>query len=126
MDALDTVAVVGEVVSWVGLGFGIPLLVIGGMIALTEGRWEHVDIAVVAHADHTMLRWFAGGDFHERPLTAREHAVDGWHQGYVRVRDPDHARLDRPVIRKLCITLGMVFTVLGAVGFVLSMIPVFV
>jgi hypothetical protein len=125
VDPLDTLAVVGEVVSWIGLGLGIPLLVIGGMIALAEGRWERVDIAVVEHAEQAVLRWFAGGDFHERPLTARERVGDGWHRGFVSARDPSHARLDPPVIRKLFITLGVVFTVVGAIGFVLSMIPAF-
>ena len=111
--------------SWIGLGIGIPLLVIAGMIALAEGRWEAADIAVVERPDATILRWFAGGDVHERPLGARERVGDGWHRGFVSVRDPDHARLDPPVIRRLFLTLGIVFTSLGAVGFVLSLIPAF-
>ncbi|HWK78191.1 hypothetical protein [Microbacterium sp.] len=126
MSPIDTLAIVGEVVSWIGLGIGIPLLVIAGMIALAEGRWKGADIAVVERADGTILRWFAGGDFHERALSAGEHVGDGWHRGFVSVRDPSHARLDPPVLRKLFTTLGIVFTALGAVGFILSMIPAFI
>jgi len=126
MDLLDAFAVVGEVVSWIGLGVGIPLLVIAGMVALAEGRWERVDIAVIDRADGAIVRWFAGGDFHERPLRAREDAGDGWHSGFVSVRDPSHARLNPPVLRRLFTTLGSVFTGLGLVGLILSFVPAFV
>lgn len=126
MDLIDTFAVVGEVVSWIGLGFGIPLLIIAGMIALAEGRWDRVDIAVIERADETIVRWFAGGDFHERPLAPREDIGDGWHRGYVSARNPGHARVNPPVLRRLFTTLGVVFAGIGAIGFVVSMIPAFV
>jgi len=126
MDLLDAFAVVGEVVSWIGLGVGIPLLVIAGMVALAEGRWERVDIAVIDRADGAVVRWFAGGDFHERPLRAREDPDDGWHSGFVSVRDPSHARLNAPVLRRFFATLGSVFTGLGVVGLILSFVPAFV
>ncbi|WP_194421860.1 hypothetical protein [Microbacterium abyssi] len=126
MDLIDAFAVVGEVVSWIGLGIGIPLLVIAGMIALAEGRWDRADIAVIERADESIIRWFAGGDFHERPLAAREDAGDGWHRGFVSARNPGHARLNPPVLRRLFLTLGIVFTALGTAGFVLSMIPAFI
>ncbi|MGO2682745.1 hypothetical protein [Microbacterium sp.] len=126
MDLIDAFSVVGEVVSWIGLGIGIPLLVIAGMIALAEGRWERVEIAVIERGGETIVRWFAAGDFHERPLAAREDAGDGWHHGFVSVRDPNHARLNPPVMRRLFLTLGIVFTALGTIGFVVSMIPALV
>lgn len=123
---IDTLAAAGEVLSWVGLGAGIPLLVIAGMVALAEGRWERVDIAVIDLSGETVARWFAGGDFHERPLTSREDAGDGWHPGFVSARDPGHARLNPPVVRRVFATLGTVFTALGIVGFILSFVPAFV
>lgn len=126
MNPIDTVAVVGEVVSWIGLGLGIPLLVIAGMVALAEGRWEPVDLAIVERDGQTTLRWFAGGDFRERPLRSREHPGDDWHKGFVSVRDPGHVRLTPPVMRRFFVTLGVVFASLGAVGFVLSFLPAFV
>ncbi|GAA1546949.1 hypothetical protein HD600_000472 [Microbacterium ginsengiterrae] len=125
MEPLDTLAAVGEVMSWVGLGAGIPLLVITGMIAIAEGRWEAVEIAVVDRAGIATARWFCAGDFHERPLSAREHAAEGWHDGFVSVRDPSHVRLSPPVARRLFATLGAVFIAVGIVGFILSMIPAF-
>lgn len=125
MQSIDALAVVGEVLSWIGLGIGIPLLVIAGMVALAEGGWERVDIAVIERADEIILRWFAGGDFHERPLKHRERVDEGWHSGYVSVRDPSHARVDPPMLRRFLTTLGIVFAGLGLIGFVVSMIPAF-
>ncbi|MGO2746754.1 hypothetical protein [Microbacterium sp.] len=126
MTPLDVLATVGEVLSWVGLGIGIPLLILSAMVALAEGRWERVDVAVVERDGAMIARWFAGGDFHERRLTARERGFDDWHQGYVRVRDPQHARLHPPVLRRLTFTLGAIFTGIGIIGFIVSMIPAFV
>ena len=123
---IDTFALVGEVLSWIGLGIGIPLLVIAGMVAIAEGRWEPVDIAVIDRSGEAIARWFAGGDFHERPLTAGEDAGDGWHPGFVSARNPGHARLNPPVARRVTATLGFVFPSLGVVGFVVSLLPAFV
>ncbi|KDA06169.1 hypothetical protein DC31_11880 [Microbacterium sp. CH12i] len=125
MQLIDTLAAVGEVLSWIGLGMGVPLLVIAGMVALAEGRWERVDIATVDRDGVAIARWFAGGDFHERALTAREAAADEWHRGFVSVRNPSHARLNPPVLKRLLLTLGLVFSVVGVIGFIVSMIPAF-
>lgn len=126
MPLIDALAAVGEVLSWIGLGAGIPLIVVAAMIALAEGRWEQVDIAIIERDGIPIARWFAGGDFHERALTPREDAGDGWHHGFVSVRVPGHARLNPPVLRRLLITVGVVFAGVGVIGFILSMIPAFV
>lgn len=123
---IDTLAVVGEAMSWIGLGIGIPLLVIAGMVALAEGRWERVDIAVVERDGVAIARWFARGDFHERTLRASELSAEEWHSGYVSSRNPENARVHPPVGRRLLLTLGLIFTIAGAVGFVVSFMPAFV
>ena len=126
MQPIDIVAAVGEVLSWIGLGIGVPLLALAAMVALAEGRWEPTDIAIIERDGVTIARWFAGGDFYERPLTAHEDAGDGWRRGFVSVRIPSHARMTPPVARRLFTTLGVIFTVVGLVGFVLSLLPAFV
>ncbi|MGP6172246.1 hypothetical protein ACTU6U_10645 [Microbacterium sp. A196] len=126
MTPIDVFAIVGEVLSWIGLGVGIPFLIIAGMVALVEGRWERVDMVVIEHDGATVVRWFAGGDFHERALTSRERASDEWHQGYVRVWDPQHVRLHPPMLRRLFLTIGAIFAGAGVVGFIVSMIPAFI
>ncbi|MGL3150980.1 hypothetical protein ACSS7Z_11545 [Microbacterium sp. A82] len=125
MSPLDALAAVGEVLSWIGLGAGIPLLIVAGMIALAEGRWEPVDIAVIERDGEAIARWFAGGDFRERPLTQRENVTDGWHEGFVSVRSPGHVRMTAPMLRRLLATLGIVFAGVGIIGLVVSMIPAF-
>lgn len=126
MQPIDVFAAVGEVLSWIGLGIGIPLLMIAGMVALSEGRWERIDIAIIERDGVAFARWFAGGDFHERPLSAREDAGNGWHSGFVSARTPSHARLQPPTMRRLFTTLGIVFASVGVIGFIVSMLPAFV
>lgn len=126
MTPIDAFAIVGEVLSWIGLGIGFPLLLVALMIALVEGRWEGVDMVVIDRDRTTLVRWFAGGDFHERALAPREQVSDEWHEGYVRVRDPEHVRLHRPMLRRLLFTVGGIFAGVGAIGFIISMIPAFV
>lgn len=112
--------------SWIGLGVGIPLLAIAGMIALIEGRWERVDIAVIERDGVPIARWFARGDFHERPLRGSESSAAEWHSGYVSGRNPANARIHPPMATRLLLTLGMIFSVAGAVGAVVSFLPAFV
>ena len=126
MQTLDILGVVGEAMSWIGLGVGIPLLIVAGMVALAEGRWERVDIAVIERDGAPIARWFARGDFHERPLRESELSADDWHSGYVSTRNPDNARIHPPMGRRLLLTLGMIFTVAGVVGFIVSFVPAFV
>lgn len=126
MQPIDIFAAVGEVLSWIGLGIGIPLLLIAGMVALAEGPWVSIDIAIIERDGIVFARWFAGGDFHERPVTAREDVGDGWHSGFVSARTPSHARLHPPTMRRLFVVLGIVFFSVGIIGFILSMLPAFV
>lgn len=126
MQIIDTLGAIGEAMSWIGIGIGIPLLIIGGMVALAEGRWERVDMVVVERDGVPVARWFARGDFHERPLRESELTVEDWHSGYVSARNPENARVHAPVGRRLLLTLGIIFAAAGAVGFVVSFVPAFV
>jgi hypothetical protein len=125
VQTLDILGVVGEAMSWIGLGVGIPLLIVAGMVALAEGHWERVDIAVIERGGTPIARWFARGDFHERPLRESELSADDWHSGYVSTRNPENARIHPPMGRRLLLTLGIIFTGAGAVGFVVSFLPAF-
>lgn len=126
MQIIDTLAMVGEAMSWIGLGVGIPLLIVAGMVALAEGHWERVDIAVVERDGVAIARWFARGDFHERPLRESELTAEDWHSGFVSTRNPENARVHPPMGRRLLLTLGMIFAIAGSVGFVVSFVPAFV
>lgn len=126
MQALDTLALVGEVLSWVGLGIGLPLLLLAFLIRTVEGAWLPVEIAVIERDGSLIGRWFAGGDFHERPLKRHESATaeDGWAEGVVSANNPAHARVGEPPhARRVILTLGIVFAGVGFVGLVVSLLP---
>lgn len=128
MDAVDTLALVGEVLSWVGLGLGLPLLLLATLIRAVEGPWRSIEIAIVERDGSVFARWFAGGDFHERPLRRDEFATpdEGWAAGVVSANDPARARVgDPPHMRRVIMTLGSVFVGVGAIGLVGSLLPLF-
>ncbi|GAA1521647.1 hypothetical protein BJ978_000720 [Agromyces terreus] len=134
MSAWDTIGVIAEVIGWVGLGLGLVCLGLALLIRLADGRWLPTD-AVIADepgADAPggiVVRWFAGGEFHVRPLSAAErHHVDGpgEEQAYYREREPEHLRLHEPPAgRRILRLLGFVFlglaVVAGVIGIVLML-----
>ena len=128
MHLLDTIAMVGEVLSWVGLGAGVPAILLALMIGLVEGPWRGIEIAVIDRDESRIARWFAGGDFHERLLRRDEaFAEPGWHDGYVSGNDPGRARIgSRPHLRRVLWTLGIVFTSVGVLGLMGSLLPLLV
>lgn len=129
MQALDTFSLVGEVLSWFGLGLGIPALLLAAFVRLLDGRWEEIEVAVIERDGFSVARWFAQADFHERPLRRSEtaYAEPGWHAGFVSSNDPQRARLGEPPhLGRVLLTLGIVFCSVGVVGLILSFLPVFV
>ncbi|WP_350347987.1 hypothetical protein ABIQ69_15310 [Agromyces sp. G08B096] len=74
MPNLDLIAVLVELLAWVGLGLGLPVL-IAAVIARAADRRERVDVVVVQPADGhgpALVRWFADGELHERPIAPDE------------------------------------------------------
>jgi hypothetical protein len=59
-------------------------------------------------------------------LRESELSGDDWHSGYVSTRNPENARIHPPMGRRLLFTLGMIFTIAGLVGFIVSFVPAFV
>lgn len=128
MRLLDTLALAGEVLSWIGLGLGLPLLVVSALVRLVEGAWVPVEFAVIDREGRLIARWFAAGDFHERPLRRGEqtHADDGWAEGVYSSNDPAHARIGEPPhLRRVLRTVGLVFASVGLLGLVVSLLPLF-
>jgi len=125
---LDAFALVGDVMSWIGLAIGLPLLIVAMMIRHLEGEWIPIEIAVIDRSGTSTARWFAGGDFHERPIRRHEHASggEGWVDGFIRANDPSRARIgDPPDPRRILRTVGVAFTSVGVVGLIVSFLPLF-
>ncbi|MCK2032777.1 hypothetical protein [Microbacterium sp. KSW4-4] len=126
MHLVDTLALVGEVLSWIGLGVGIPFLIVALLIRLVEGQWVPVEVAVIDRDGRLTARWFAGGDFHERPLRRGEPtaATVGWLDGFHSSNDPARIRIGEPPhLRRVLRTVGIVFAAVGAVGLIVSFLP---
>ncbi|MBT2484073.1 MULTISPECIES: hypothetical protein [unclassified Microbacterium] len=126
MQAVDALSLVGEVLSWFGLGIGIPALLFAAVVGALDGRWDEIEIAVVDRDGYSLARWFAQGDFHERPLRRSEspYAEPGWHAGFVSSNDPQRARLGEPPhLRRVLVTLGIVFCSVGVLGLIASLMP---
>jgi hypothetical protein len=83
---LDVLAIIVEVLSWVGLGVGVPLFVVALILRVADGHWHEVDIEIVepvpGGAEEPVARWFADDELRERALTAEERDA---------IADPDAA-----------------------------------
>ena len=42
MTPLETLAMIGEIFSWIGLGIGLPLLLLALAVRAADGPWEAV------------------------------------------------------------------------------------
>ena len=129
MSAVDTLGMVGEILSWIGLGIGLPVLLIALLVRAGDGRWLPVDVVIVPEGDRILARWFAAGDVHERPLTAQEYRdaerARNPRPGYVSERRPTRMRFEprRPVIHE-CYVIGLTLSIIGVLSLLLSFLPV--
>ena len=126
--SLDSVAIVGEVMSWIGLGIGLPVLIIARVLRIAGSRWQAVDITVIEQQGRPVARWFAAGAIHERPVLPREAARfgEGWHAGRVSTEDADRIRFGGPSdLGQILATTGTLLVCAGGVGFVVSLLPLF-
>lgn len=126
MHPIDTLALVAEVLSWIGLGLGLPLLIVAMLVRVVEGPWMPIEIAVVERDGDLLARWFAGEHFRERRLRRGEPPTVGWTTGVVSANDPTRARIGEPPhFRRVVRTLGIVFTGVGVLGLIVSLVPLF-
>ncbi|UOQ59493.1 hypothetical protein MUN76_10555 [Leucobacter rhizosphaerae] len=131
MSVVDTLGMVGEILSWIGLGIGLPLWIVALLVRAGDGRWLPVDVVVVPEGDRILARWFAAGETHERPLTAREfHGADRSMEprtGFVSEKRPSRLRFEarRPVVHE-CFVIGFTLTIIGVLSLLLSFLPMIV
>ncbi len=130
VEIIDAVGLVGEIIAWVGLIVGLPLLGIGLLTRSVQGPFTRTSVAVLDDLeDRPMALWSAGGRTCSRSLTASEarHLAELPEPvGYVSERDPERMRVEaRSPVERACLTIS--FVMLGAVvvGFVASFLPVF-
>jgi hypothetical protein len=125
MDSLDVIALVGEVIAWVGLAAGGILLLAFAFARMADGAWDATEVAVVERGNVTMVRWFADGRFHERPLEPGEEpkpdSEDGEPLAWVRRRSPERLRFEATShVPRVLGTLAVILVGLGVVATVVS------
>lgn len=127
MTTLEVLAMIGEILALIGLCAGLPLLVLGAALRASERGWEPTELAVTRAEGRARVRWFAGGDFRERPLRRdEEHLDDGLYRGFVSGRRRGRVRFAAPPKGGgHCWAAGATLTAAGVVGFVVSLLPMF-
>ncbi|MFB7252020.1 hypothetical protein [Microbacterium sp. NPDC056234] len=128
MNAVDIVGTIGELMSWIGLIAGVPLLILGLMIRVAEGAYAPTSVTIVEGVDdRRFAMWSAGGRTCSRVLSPHEHATrsdDTSVTGYVSTRDPERMRLDRrSAAVRICLVLAAVMLGAAVVGFLASLLP---
>jgi hypothetical protein len=131
MNAVDIVGTIGELISWIGLIAGLPLVIIGLMIRVAEGPYAPVSVTIVDGIDDRQFAlWSTDGRTCSRVLSPHEQTTrsdDASVTGYVSTRDPERMRLDRrsPAVR-ICFVLAGVMLGAAVIGFIASLLPLMV
>ena len=127
MDAIAVLGSVGDVFAWIGLGIGLPLLVIALIGRVADGHWRGAEVTLIERPEGTLARWYTAGQFWERPLRGWEAAHWSGHESapaYVNDHNPQRMRFDahQPALRAVR-GLGITLTAAGIVGLLLSFAP---
>lgn len=130
MNTIDAVGTVAEILSWIGLGLGLPMLAVVLLVKLHDGPWQPHEVVIVHEEDgRARARWFAAGDFRERPLRADESAH--WEgrdeaEAFLSARHPHLMRFEprRPLLHAFQV-LGITLAGVGAAAVALSIVLLF-
>jgi len=131
MNAVDAVGIIAEVLSWIGLGVGLPLLAVVFLVKVHDGAWVPHEVVIVEEEDgRARARWFAAGDFRERPLRADESVH--WRgreeaDAFLSERHPGLMRFEprRPLLHAFQV-LGITLASVGMTAVILSVVLLFV
>ncbi|WP_127792155.1 hypothetical protein [Agromyces sp. LHK192] len=138
MTALEILSVAVEVLSWIGLGVGVPLLIAALIARAVDASRDEVDVVVlhpeVAEGAERMpgqgrpvLRWFAGDELHERPVEPGELDEIDDHDGAVGyARGGDLRFHRRGSAAKVLTTLAVVLLGVGSLSLIASFVLMFV
>jgi hypothetical protein len=130
MEIVDGIGAVGEIIGWIGLLVGIPLLLVGVLTRTAQGRHTLTKINVLEDLeDQPVALWSTGDRTYTRPLTtseARHVAELGEPVAYVSDRNPESMRLEaRSPFERACTTIALVMLGAAVLGFVASFLPLF-
>lgn len=129
MDAVDAIGTIAEILSWIGLCVGLPLLLVVWSVKVHDGRWVPIEIVILEDEGRARARWFTAGDFRERALRADESVH--WRgrdeaDAFVSERHPGLMRFEprRPLLDAFQV-LGITLSSVGAAAVILSFVLLF-
>ncbi|GAA2029532.1 hypothetical protein GCM10009819_11480 [Agromyces tropicus] len=124
MEPLDVIAIAGEVIAWIALAAGLVLLLAFTFARISDGVWDPTEVAIVERSEGPVVRWFAGGEFHERPIDEDEHVrhgEEGELVGWVRRKSPGRLRFEASShLPRVLGTLAIILIVIGIAATVAS------
>jgi hypothetical protein len=127
----DLVDLLAELFGWIGLSAGAICFLIVAILRLSRGRWEETEGVVVDNDSDSQLRWLTtDGELYSRDLAPDERAAirdpDELHVHYKR-SDPGRISFD-PIGHgeKVLRALGFTFLGMAVLGFIVSIIALFV
>lgn len=129
MNAVDTLGMIGELLSWIGFGTGLPIFFVTSAVQFRDGNWLPCDVVIVERHGRRIGRWYAEAAFHERELFDSEtpeveHEVA---RGFVSEKHPETMRFEpRRSLNHAMHVLALTLLAVGCVGLIVSYLPVFV
>ena len=127
MSFIEIMGIIGDLLSLLGLGLGIPLYLVGLLLYSTDKKMLVTEVVTTDDGGVPQLRWFAAGNFYERTMRPEEadyFTAQDYCEGYVRPRRPGIMRLEpQRQITRLCRVMGTTLVAIGLVGILASLLP---
>lgn len=128
MSFIEIAGLIGDLLSLIGLGLGLPSFFIGALLHAADKKMIPTEVVTTGDADASpLLRWYFSGDFYERPMRAieRDYFIDQEYSvGYVKPHHPATMRMaPQRQSTRLFRVLGTTFVVIGLVGLLASLLP---
>lgn len=124
---LEIMGIIGDLLSLLGLGLGIPLYLVGLLLYSTDKKMVATEVVPTNDGGVPQLRWYAAGDIYERPMRPEEadyFTDQDYCEGYVKPRRPGIMRLEpQRQSTRICRVMGTTLVVIGLVGFLASFLP---
>lgn len=128
-DSLETIAVIAELFTWIGLLGGALCLLLRLIISVVGGSWSEAHAVVVDDENGSLLRWMTQeGEIHEARLTDAASLGDPDElQIYFKNSSPDTIRFERHShLGQVLLTLAIILLALGTAAAIASIIVMFV
>ncbi|TDP90138.1 hypothetical protein EDF62_2703 [Leucobacter luti] len=77
MSVVDTIGIIGELLSWVGAFAGVPFLIAALVIHAVEGPRLPTNVTIIEDLDHRKVaQWAVEERTYSRPLTVEDGPAD--------------------------------------------------